>query len=173
MAEVDAAAYAKANAEYEYAKELCSRVIPMVKKRHHNLNDLKWLVYSNEQDSTKPTQICRYEAISTDSQGTIPVRVKAVWDKAASQITIEWTPVNTKSSSNNSSNEGVRICNNLMSDITSKYDVSNLKLLYANYSQYVSCVYSASKSELYGDRPIQLTVLFNRSNNRYTVESRW
>ena len=71
---------------------------------------------------------------------------------------------------------GEDVCTKLMPDILANYKVENLEVM-RNGNPYVSkelvsCVYKATRPELYGDIPVMVTVLLNTVNNRFTVEIR-
>lgn len=71
---------------------------------------------------------------------------------------------------------GEDVCIKLMPDILANYKVENLEVM-RNGNPYVStelvsCVYRATRSELYGDIPVMVTALLNTANNRFTVEIR-
>lgn len=69
---------------------------------------------------------------------------------------------------------GEDVCTKLMPDILTNYKVENLEVM-RNGNPYVSkelvsCVYKATRPELYGDVPVMVTALLNTANNRFTVE---
>ncbi|WP_144080562.1 hypothetical protein [Pseudomonas simiae] len=71
---------------------------------------------------------------------------------------------------------GDDICTKLMPDILANYKVENLEVM-RNGNPYVSkelvsCVYRATRPELYGDIPVMVTALLNTANNRFSVEIR-
>lgn len=70
--------------------------------------------------------------------------------------------------------DGTGVCTRLIPDIIANYNVANLELRNGNPTKpqdLVSCVYTATTPDLYGDKHITLTVLLNTVNHRFTVEA--
>lgn len=64
-------------------------------------------------------------------------------------------------------------CTKLIPDIMANYRVENLELRNGNpttHQTLVSCVYTATTPDLYGDKHITLSVILNTVNHRFTVE---
>ena len=72
--------------------------------------------------------------------------------------------------------DGYGVCTDLIPAIVRNYDVANLKLIRDGNplvtESLVSCAYHATTPELWGDRPIVLTVLLNLDNGRFQAEVR-
>lgn len=68
------------------------------------------------------------------------------------------------------------VCTDLIPDITRNYEVYELEVMRSGNPQVTqslaSCIYRAVVHELWGNRPVMLSVLLNTDNNRFTVEVR-
>lgn len=153
---------------YKTENEVCSLIIPSIYESY-NMRDV--VLKSNDKKYNKQVQTinCKYKAIALDSRGNpAPATVKATLNMSTDKARIGWAFDKGVGEAKNQSQ-----CKNLIADITSKYDVTNLVLMYdggSGSSPYANCVYSATKPEVWGDRPIQLTVLLNKATGRYTIE---
>ena len=68
------------------------------------------------------------------------------------------------------------VCDKIISDITRNYNVSKLEVMHNGNPRVsqdlVACNYKAVTPEMWGDRPVLVSVLLNTTNNRFTVEVR-
>ena len=68
---------------------------------------------------------------------------------------------------------GEDICTKLIPDIMANYKIENLELRNGNPTApqtLVTCVYTATTPDLYGDKHISVVATLNTANHRFTVE---